>query len=353
MKKLILHIGTGKTGTSSIQKYLDMNESSLMTQGIKYSNTFNGAEKHIWALICFMKNPLYHPAIQRELKKTNRSIQQIIENKLSTFEKEVRSFSQQYTECTTIISCEDLWDNQNFTIGSIKSLSDYFKDLFDHIQLIVYIRDPLSHAVSDFSEKIKAGWENPATLSAPANNHLIHHKERLLKWINNFSYSEINVLQFNRKSFYQGNLLSDFCCHADISQKNMKELTIDSNKSLSLTSMRYLWFLNQSYPATIKGKINPKRGNIANFFSKHFNDGSMFNPCESEKKEHEKYCKESNLWLQKNFFPDQEKLWEPSNKEISPCQIDLSDKSMIDCYTLEIIEDLWRKKKTRPLQQNI
>lgn len=48
--KLILHVGTPKTGTTSVQSYLDKKQRKLRSKGILYPNRFHNpdAPKHQW-----------------------------------------------------------------------------------------------------------------------------------------------------------------------------------------------------------------------------------------------------------------------------------------------------------------
>ena len=101
-KKLILHIGTGKTGSSSIQDSLGESRDILLEHNICYPNTrpFN----HIFTFVpFFLRDPASSFVFRRQLLPSEDKVMKI-ENYRKLWVKEIRGCSKDFF----IISAEDL-----------------------------------------------------------------------------------------------------------------------------------------------------------------------------------------------------------------------------------------------------
>ena len=134
VSKIILHCGTPKTGTTSIQFFLDDNYDSLLERGILYPKVQleTYAPKHQWII----------PALRREdfdhfLDKLEEVIDETRENTDTIF-----------------LSTEGIYNHwRNFSSLS-KSFLKLLNDFFD-IEIWVWFREPLSFMRSLYRQNIK------------------------------------------------------------------------------------------------------------------------------------------------------------------------------------------------------
>ncbi len=135
--KLIIHAGTPKTGTTSIQTYLDKKQRKLRSKGILYPHNLEriknpNAPKHQW----FEKN-LVTTHLEYFLENFKNIISQVKEN-----------------THTIILSSEGIynywWD---FPVGSKAVLSELSKR-FD-IELWVWFREPLAFIEDYYKQCIR------------------------------------------------------------------------------------------------------------------------------------------------------------------------------------------------------
>ncbi len=132
--KLILHVGTPKTGTTSLQVYLHKKQGKLRKLGILYPNQSHNSEapKHQW----FEKNlTRIHP-----------------QNLLDNFAKILASVDE--NTHTIMLSSEGIynhwWDFSEDSKKLLLAISNHFE-----INIWVWFRDPLSFAESFYKQCLR------------------------------------------------------------------------------------------------------------------------------------------------------------------------------------------------------
>ena len=129
--KLILHVGTPKTGTTSVQAYLDKKQRKLRSKGILYPNRFHNpdAPKHQW--------------FERNLLSGN------VENFSANF-KDILSHVEEHTH-TILLSSEGIYNHWwDFPLES-KALLFELNRLFD-VEIWAWFREPLAFAESFYKQ---------------------------------------------------------------------------------------------------------------------------------------------------------------------------------------------------------
>lgn len=146
--KLYLHIGIGKTGTTSIQNLLQANKKNLADKKFFYPNTVQNFQLAINGI----------PQMPKEVELLYKKV--IIEyNKKN---------------CNTmILSCERfVFCRENY----IRKVSEIFKDW--DVKIIFYVRKQDNLLLSDFLQKIKAG-----TLLNPSFDDFFKHNGNAFKYM--------------------------------------------------------------------------------------------------------------------------------------------------------------------------
>ncbi len=196
-KRLFLHIGFHKTGTSALQEYLDDNRKQLIELGIfypkSYSGLFPGNVDLSWA---FDKTPPSWSSVNT----TNKNI--IIEYYKTQIEK---------TNCeTVIISSEDfvLLDSQS---DSIEKLKKFFIN-FD-VKIIAYVREPIEFILSLYSHAVRSRSINCSLKRYIAEKYSFRaadYPTRLQPWIKIFGRKNVIVKKYSTAEFVNNNLVDDF-----------------------------------------------------------------------------------------------------------------------------------------------
>lgn len=143
-KKLHLHIGSPKTGTTYLQQALFYNKEKLSKQGFSYPGNEFSHQKLFFATNCKRKDW----ARQFRGAKT-ATVEKVVNNYLTTLEKDILgSECEQY-----IMSTEDLFiSNQTY----IQNLLSYLDNFFSEVKVYVFLRDPVEYYRSYQQELVKA-----------------------------------------------------------------------------------------------------------------------------------------------------------------------------------------------------
>lgn len=299
--KLILHIGTEKTGTTSIQKYLSVNRELFLQNGY-YVPLNMGHDNH-------RKIPSYCMRKQRfdNFHKDNGIF--TIEDKL-LFKDEINNdvrneFSNLPNHIhTVIISSEHLHSRLKYQ-DEVNSVKELLSPYFDEFQIIVYLRKQIDMATSLYSTAIKGGSTETNVNQfinnmCRVNNHYCNFYTFLSMWENTFGNESMMVCLFDRKSFYDKDLLKDFTHRIsanllDTIQNNL-ELPEKVNESLRVFGQDALCILNSNKDKMSKQQYIQMRRTIVEECSGKGKlpdyetaESVMMNFLESNRKVQEKY----------------------------------------------------------------
>jgi len=258
-KRLILHIGTGKTGTTSIQDSLGRAREALLDHKIYYPTIqpFN----HIFTFPpIFLEDPTKIDWFRQKLLKHEDK-----DDKIQGF---ITQWRKEFAACGNdkdfIISAEDL-TLPFFDREAVIQLKKFVEPYFDEVAVIVYVRHYNSWIPSQAQQSIKNGFLAKATIENIVMNlqncpPFLSYRENLQKWVDVFGREKIVVRPYDPLKFYNQSLLADFfhACNLPADQISIPELRL--NESIGKNTAVFLQKYNQTYPIFENGSINRKRG---------------------------------------------------------------------------------------------
>ncbi len=215
MKKIFIHAGPGKTGTSAVQNWLNKNRAYLSEHGIFYPE---------------------HRLDDNGVSSGNLN--------------EILSLSEDNKWFVDRDKLSKLIDNFNFSDYQTLLLSSEF--FFNHIEelnvlipnaeFIVYFRDPISLLESGYNQSIKRHGKTEL-FKIDENNFSSFFIERLVDVFNNCPDISINIRPYHREFFKNNNVVSDimFIVNPLIDIK-LKESII--NPSYTLPALEFKRYLN-------------------------------------------------------------------------------------------------------------
>lgn len=198
MKRLLIHIGTGKTGTSSIQNFLYANRKKLAEQfGLHYPGYGLSKIDHFGEVI-----HAHYPVVTWiKDRQTQR---------LKTLSDSLNSSSCDIA----VISCENLY--HHLTSEDIAFLANAIKGF--SVEIICYVRRQDLYMESAWKQQVKVG-----ALSTPFPDFLRQHAHSehlekvhgnyyrmLLPWANTFGFENVKVRVFDKSEWVNGDLIDDF-----------------------------------------------------------------------------------------------------------------------------------------------
>lgn len=197
-KRVVLHFGGDKTGSTSIQGALDSSRSVLLETGIvAYAPGHWHAE--LGSYFCHSpQNFIYNK-------------QSEIVNISYIKSRDEQYFSNLIHWLNTVPPCENLvFSYEGFVdldIDALNSFNQFCLNWALDILLVIYVRPPLSYATSAMSQRVKQGKYAYLCEDPPVS----HYKEFIKKIDSIFPRNQLLVKKFDKNSLVNGDVVEDFC----------------------------------------------------------------------------------------------------------------------------------------------
>ncbi|HGY5559977.1 MAG TPA: hypothetical protein ACN46P_04260 [Prochlorococcus sp.] len=304
-RSLILHIGTEKTGSTSIQTFLRINRKALALRGYAVPSDLGNTLHFKLQLMAnnhdFVDDFIRNLDLHHDKEKRKRTIT----TWLDEFYQEVKS----RPERKWIISCETL-HSRLLLSSEIDRLREILTPLFSTIHVLVYLRDPLSLAISRLTESAKSAVE--IKLPAPIKGQsfdICDHKATLLRWQDSMGPGELIVRLFQSDSLKDGDVVKDFI-HVLGLDENHYQLPDSQNPSLSALGLKLLNEINRYVPRRwIDGELIPSRWRLVCLVLMHMRGGTSYRPSTEEIQNYHEHYAQSNEWTRCNYFPNRDSLF--------------------------------------------
>ncbi|QNJ21971.1 hypothetical protein SynMITS9220_00658 [Synechococcus sp. MIT S9220] len=290
-RKLDLHIGLPKTGSSTIQTFLHSQRQEISKQSIEIPTCLGPYSHYKLALMFYSTN---HKA--DFLAKNNHL--QTTEERLkfrALWEASLKEELESKPNQQWIISSEFLQHCLQAE-HEITSLAEMLRQYFNEINLLLYVRKPIRAAVSMMSTEVKMG-KHKFEIERPAYyRNLCNHQQTITIWQNAFRPDHFKIRDYDSQQKY-GTLLQDFCKHTGITWRDSFGQTRRSNQSLSLKGLQIMTSLNRQMRAS-KTKVDTrKRFRFIDYVIKHYQETDSYEATYKQSKEFSDYYHSSNTWL--------------------------------------------------------
>ena len=218
----------------------------------------------------------------------------------------------------------------------------------------MYVRSPISTALSLMSEAIKNG-STKLELSSPETDYIsriCNHKRTFQMWSQVFPEAKLVVKPFQKEYLCNGSVVDDIFYYIGLSNLSGGGFSVSSarNESLSLEGMYILSLLNKIIPKIVDGRLNPSRLDLATYMSSRFCRGSIYYPSVKEINDFKEKFLDSQQWIADKFWNSSFELWGPS---FSPDRfkhqesIDCIDRMSSDQFASSLISclgSIWIEK---------
>lgn len=187
-KKLLIHIGRHKSGTTSLQASLWENRDILINEGIYYPN--NSRREFAHHLFAESLNP-------KNVRENG--LQNILKSEYVTdLIKEIEETDHQ----NILLSSEAF---QNCNPEHVKEvLKDY------DVSIVFYIREQVNYLESAYLQEVQATNYHDSIENFEINRFRADYYEFYHRWVNSFGSQNITVRLFEKTSLYQGDIVHDF-----------------------------------------------------------------------------------------------------------------------------------------------
>ncbi len=234
MRRLFLHIGSHKTGTTALQQGLHHNRILLKACGSAYVGAPATAHLHQYL--------------------GNVTPGNFLPDGFMVLDPDTLLARLATADCDTVIA-----SSENFSFffeqAAITTLARALKSRFDEVRIVCYLRRQDRHAVSHHQEGAKphrqvegALWGHaPTALPAPSANHDLYldYDHRLGLWADAFGDANMIIRVYDRKLLKDGDIFADFLAAIGLQVSGLVPVG-DRNVSLGATQTKVGHLMNMT-----------------------------------------------------------------------------------------------------------
>ncbi|UHD14508.1 hypothetical protein [Thiocapsa bogorovii] len=344
IQRCILHIGTEKTGTSSIQHFLSMNRSALAEQGVIYPSFTGTQGGSQWGFVAAVAERPWKSGIGAKLDIYNSTDARNYRERL------IEAIDEELTRCheahTLLVSSEHFHSRLR-SQALIHDLKDLLGRWTHDFRVIVYFRRQDRVAVGHYSTKLKSGDPDPTVFPHDDMTTLPYYYDygRIYEnWAEVFGTKAMAPGLFEREELEQGDLISDFCAKAGLSIEG-KERPGRINSSLSDRGVQLFRELNRQWPQPETSPRNPARERLVALISKQHR-GKIYPASRQEALDFFGRFRDSNEKLAKLAFPDRRRPLFPDDFSDYPARVNTRHEKMAS--TVRDMINEWTTVDNRP-----
>jgi len=299
----VIHIGVEKTGTSSIQRFLEGNREALLNEGKLYPSFPRNERGSQWGLVARISDRVLGVDVSQYLGLRNRS-------ELDDYRRQVdvsldRQIKQAQNLRFLIVSSEHFHSRLK-NRAEIELLRDYMGRWCGDFKILMYIRRQDRLAVSRFSTALKSGsvdWE----VFPAIGDELTYYFDFWAiyrNWARVFGADQVQVGIFEVDQLEHSDIVRDFSGRAGIGVEN-KSWPGRVNESLNKAGADFVRELNRRIPVTEGGLRNAARERIVSLVAQVCSGGGRLLPAAREEAiRFYRAFSDSNAELARAVFPE-------------------------------------------------
>lgn len=213
--KAVIHIGTPKSGTTTIQSFLALNRSALAEQGFRYQplNPRHHAQMELGLVGMIRAGDTVDAAVKQwALGAYTEDAQKA---HVDRFEAVLADGVRSWPEHTYIGSSEQIfaWLSNP---ARIEAFDRFLRQYFDSVRYIVYFRPQHELMLSSYSERIKRGERPSFEQHFEERTNRMNWNHRARMWARTVGRDALSIRLLDRDRMVNGDLLDDFCAAAGL-----------------------------------------------------------------------------------------------------------------------------------------
>ncbi len=323
--KCILHIGTEKTATTSLQTFMSLNHQGLLARGcyvpksIALSPDYSYLN-HVYLASFALKDSRLDKDLRGDLGVNNPDDMPHYRTRLiERLDAELRNVP---LNCDTLLLSNEHLHSRIQTLEEILCLKSWLDRYCDHYEIIVYLRPQHELAMSYYGMLLLHGlykvamfpdFKNAANDGTIEVNEQYFNYDILLKnWTCAFGRAAIFPRIFGKSEFYGGNIIDDFC-RGMFSTQGLQQPGRE-NTNISAAAQ---YFLLKLYPRLEAKGVNLQGLACQELQNRlqHNHPGKGILPTIRDVKKFLQQFAESNEAVRATWFPGRTELF-PVNEEV-------------------------------------
>lgn len=295
-RKIILHFGLPKTGTTTIQNVFHGNREFLLAQE---ATLYPSLAPNLTTPLCtiFQNDPRKHIA-NKTAGFTTEEIAARRKNYLSSLDAEISS--REWS--TLLLSAEGI---SNLSASEIAKLREWGEKYSSDWTVLMCVRHPVDYVRSVIQQLMKGGDTLQQLYEKPP---MPNYRGKISNAISVFGRENVRVFDFNAAVKSVGGIVGTFAAQAGLSVTSgdfLASRAVRDNESLSLEAVRILDSLNRRRPrfvSDIRAPRRPNPGQELAYISRI--EGWKFDMPNSAKENIRLRGREDVVWLNETFGLD-------------------------------------------------
>jgi hypothetical protein len=287
-----LHIGTEKTGSTSIRNYLAQNRGALRLQDCLCPVTPGTTNHH--ALTAFGLDDTRIEGTRRALGIGEReSVDRFRQQFVEALEKEVDA-----SGAGTVIFSNELLSSRIRSPGEVARIKALCDGIARDTKIVVYLRNQTDFLVSRYTNIVWEGGTQEFRFRGPPA--LADYSRLLGRWAEGFGRENIVARRFEPADFAGGSLLTDFADALGLDHSQLRAVP-RFNESLDAESLAFLRAMNRRLPHGLARRIAPFRGRLVRVLQRR-RGGTKFVVSSTLAEQIEKAFRDSNELVSDTYF---------------------------------------------------
>ncbi|ABL73088.1 hypothetical protein Pden_5028 (plasmid) [Paracoccus denitrificans PD1222] len=303
---LTVHIGTTKTGSSSIQKFLSNNRDILRDRGILVPSSL-GRVIHLNAVLSalpFGKSPDLAQTIPLTDAEQHAAFR---ENTSAAFREEIAGAPG----CQEVVITAEQLHSRLPLPDYIQTFRDLFCRDFSTIRIVIYVRPQLDQIISLYSTMLRGGYAHSLgdfikSRMQPIFRPYFDLRDVITRWADVFGRENVIVRPYKGVARDFGTL-GDFCelLKLDLGEEGWQLDKQQVNASINVAGQELLLMLNKT------GALDAvQRRKVAKWAEAHCTGRGAMPPL-AQAQAFQSQFDEGNAWVTETFFPDHPEYLEP------------------------------------------
>jgi hypothetical protein len=263
IKRIVVHIGTEKTGTTTIQGFLSLNRRELQQEGVLYPSFSGKRGGSQWGFVAAVHERPWKHGFGVNLGIVDRqSADAYCAQLISAVDHEIRESC-----CHSLLISSEHFHSRLNSLNSIAKLKQFLGRWSDDVRIVLFIRRQDRMAVSRYSTKLKSGKVKLGKMKGPFHLDSIRSRKYYdydliySEWAHVFGVENVTVLVYERCVQASDGLLGNFCSVCGLSFYG-KSIPKNINLSLSESGIELLLMLNAVWPVDKGRKSSALRARL-------------------------------------------------------------------------------------------
>lgn len=280
--KITVHIGLEKTGTTTIQGFLNRKRDALREQGVLFPMAPGKSNQMLLAAAAMTAN----------VNIRARALQKLGPDFADDLARDIQAEIDEAKPQRLLFSNEHC-SSRLHTVEEVERLKTFLAKFGDDVTILVYLRRQDEFLLSTYSTSVKSGSVKPFAIPKDRKLKARYDFRAFLElWSGVFGQSAVRPRLFQPDSWVGGDLLTDFCDAAELDIEDRDAPA--RNLSLSAEGLELIRLLNKRSGGERDGAVVRVAGRLT--------EGPKLSLSTAARRDFLRQFEDSNRWVAETFF---------------------------------------------------